>query len=168
MKQNTFILLAAAVLFSYDGNAQNTPRQQADKTQAAIKAAAPGSVPATATGYTMRAKIDGKSWTATSMMPPDYAGRIIGYNGKEYIGFPYSKSGLKVGMKTVFSEDEAVDLATNEKEAGGMWGGRKGEMEITKITGQWVEAKFFFTATSSRSKQKREVTDGFFRIPFPK
>ena len=129
----------------------------------------PGTVATIATGYTMRAKLDGKSWVAGAMMPPDYAGRIAGDHGKESISLPYSKDvrSLQVGNKRVFGEDNAVDLFTDEEEASGIWGGRKGEMEITKVTDQWVEGKFFFTATSTRSTQKREVTEGFFRIPFP-
>jgi hypothetical protein len=168
MRKNLLISSAVALLFFCQSQAQNTPKEQADKTQAAIKASIPGAVATTPTGYTMRAKIDGKNWVAASMMPPDVAGRIIGDIGKDYIGLPYDKDkrNMKVGKKTVFSEDEAVDLATSE--VGGIWGGRKGEMEITKVSQDWVEGKFFFTATSTRNSQKREVTEGFFRIPFPK
>lgn len=111
----------------------------------------------------MNAKLDGKYWSATSMMPPDVAGRIIGYNNGEYIGLPYDSRRLAVGKKDVFGEDNAVDLATNGKES--IWGGRKGEMEITKVSNGWAEGKFFFTAVGSRSGKTMEVTEGFFRIP---
>ena len=64
-------------------------------------------------------------------MPPEAAGRIIGYSGEEYIGLPYDKDEMLVGKKDIFSEDNAVDLSTTDEV--GMWGGRKGEMEITKV-----------------------------------
>lgn len=41
-----------------------------------------------ATANTMQAKIDGKEWVATSMVPPEAAGRIVGYYQDQYIGFP--------------------------------------------------------------------------------
>ena len=167
MKRTLFILTILTVLLSCNSNAQNG-KERADKTQATTKASLPGTVATTATGYTMRAKIDGKNWVANAMIPPETAGRIIGYLSKAYIGLPYNKDkrSMKAGKKTVFSEDEAVDLATSEP--GSMWGGRKGEMEITKVSQEWVEGTFFFTATSTRNNQKKEVTEGFFRIPFPK
>jgi len=165
MKQGVFnagiSLLMAAVLASCGGNGT----EQAKQTQSAIKSSVPGAVPTTATGYMMNAKLDGKYWSATSMMPPDAAGRIIGYNNGEYIGLPYNSRRLEVGKKEVFGEDNAVDLATNDKES--IWGGRKGEMEITKVGDGWAEGKFFFTAVS-RSGKTMEVTEGFFRIPLSK
>ena len=71
-----------------------------------------------------------------------------------------------MGKKIVFGENEAVDLATSDDI--GLWGGRKGEMEITKVDGDWAEGKFYFTGSSSRSKKTIEVTDGFFRISLAK
>jgi len=165
MKQRVFklsISLLLVAMLASCGNATETAKQ----TQSAIKASVPGAVPTTATGYMMNAKRDGKYWSATSMMPPDAAGRIIGYNNGEYIGLPYNSRGLVVGKKEVFGEDNAVDLATNDKES--IWGGRKGEMEITKLGDDWAEGKFFFTAIGSRSGKTMEITEGFFRIPLVK
>ncbi len=45
-----------------------------------------------------------------------------------------------------------------------MWGGRTGEMEITKVKDDWAEGTFYFTATASGTNKKIEVTEGFFRI----
>ena len=158
MKQTISILILATVL-SHCGNSD-----QAKATESAIKENIPGTVPTTADGYTMKAKLDGKDWAASSMMPPATGGRIIGYYDGEYIGLPYNKTYLVLGQKIVFGEDNAVDLSTKGDIS--MWGGRKGEMEITKVTGSWVEGKFFFTATSTRTNKTIEVTHGFFRIPF--
>ena len=43
---------------------------------------------------------------------------------------------IVVGRKFSFSEENA-DLTTNDD--AGVWNGRKGEMEITKVNSNWVE-----------------------------
>ena len=126
----------------------------------------PGSFPATVGGYTMTAKINGKDCKAYSMMPPDKTMQIVGfYNGDKYIGLPYNKEYFIVGKKILFSEHNA-DLTTNDDVQ--VWNGRKGEMEITKVNGKWVEGKFYFTGYSFDNKKTIEVTDGFFRIALDK
>jgi hypothetical protein len=163
MKQTISILLVAVLLSSCGNSDQNKALETAKDIQSAIK---PGTVATTAGGYTMRAKLDGKDWTATSLMPPEAAGRIIGYNNEEYIGLPYNSRYLVPGKKITFGDANAVDIATNDDT--GIWGGRKGEMEITKVDDNWAEGKFYFTATTSNSNKTLEVTDGFFRIPVGK
>ncbi|HTE34293.1 MAG TPA: hypothetical protein VK666_28130 [Chryseolinea sp.] len=163
MKQATSILLMAALLSSCGNSNQSKALEEAKDVQSVIK---PGTVATTAGGYTMTAKLDGKDWTATSLMPPEAAGRIIGYNNGEYIGLPYDRRDLVAGKKITFGEDNAVDLGTNED--AGIWGGRKGEMEIVKVDDSWAEGKFRFTATTSSSNKTVEVTDGFFRVPVGK
>ncbi len=79
---------------------------------------------------------------------------------------PYDNRDLVVGKKIISSEDDATDLATNDDV--GLWGGRKGEMEITKMDDNWAEGKFYFTGSTSRSNKTVEVTDGFFRISLAK
>jgi hypothetical protein len=160
MKQTISILLMAIFLSSCGNSDQSKALETAKDVQSAIK---PGTVATTTSGYMMRAKLNGKEWQATSLMPPEAAGRIIGYNNEEYIGLPYDRRYMVVGKKITFGEAEAVDLATNDDT--GLWGGRKGEMEITKVDDSWAEGKFFFTATTSNSNKTVEVTDGFFRIP---
>jgi len=121
-----------------------------------------GAIPATAAGFSMTAKINGKACKATAMMPPDKAEEIVGfYDGDKYIGLPYNKKNMVAGKK-IMLEDENADLTTNDNVQ--VWNGRKGEMIITKVTGQWVEGTFFFRAYSYDNKKTIEVTDGFFRI----
>jgi hypothetical protein len=162
MKKIISILMITTILHSCSNSEQKT----ADQVQTAIKENTPGSIPTAPDGYTMKAKLDGKKWDAVSMMPAEAAGRIIGYSYGEYMGLPYSNSDMVVGRKTMFGPDNAVDLSTNDN--AGMWAGQKGEMEITKVDDNWIEGKFFFTATSSGSGKTIEVTDGFFRIPVEK
>jgi hypothetical protein len=143
-------------------NSQQTAHQKAVAEKNAIEAARPGTIPAKAGGWSMTAKINGKAWSAVSLMPPEAAGRIIGYYKDEYIGLPYDKRNMVVGKKIIFGEGNAVDLSTSDE--AGFWGGRKGEMEITKADANWAEGIFHFTATTSGSAKTKEVTDGFFRI----
>lgn len=120
-----------------------------------------GVIPATAAGYSMTAKINGKDCKASFMMPADKAEQIVGfYSGDKYIGLPYRRTNMIPGKKINFS-DENADLTTNDNVQ--VWNGREGEMVITKVNGNWVEGKFFFTGYSYDNKKKIEVTDGFFR-----
>ncbi len=137
--------------------------EKAKEVQTAIKEMMPGTIATTSNGYTMKAKINGKQWTADAMMPPNAAGRIIGYNNGESIGLPYDIRDMRVGNKINFGEDNATDLMTNDDV--GMWGGRKGEMVIIKVDNQYAEGTFYFTGSTSRSNKTMVVTDGFFRIP---
>jgi hypothetical protein len=108
----------------------------------------------------MTAKIGGKDWSASSIISPEAAGRIVGDEDGQSISLPYDRRNMVPGDKTTFSHDNAVDLITNDDV--GLWGGYKGEMEITKVDENWAEGKFFFTGSSDA--KTIEVTEGFFRI----
>lgn len=153
-------LLLVATLLSCGSNEQTKAVEKAKESTGQMK---PGAVATSPQGYSLKATVNGNQWAASSMMPPDAAGRIIGYQSEEYIGLPFSKSSLAAGTRTVFGEEEAVDLALDDDVK--IYAGKKGGMEITKNDGKWAEGKFYFTATSSRSAKTIEVTDGFFRIP---
>ncbi|MEO5592285.1 MAG: hypothetical protein ABIR15_20600 [Chitinophagaceae bacterium] len=140
-------------------NSQQTVKEKAIAEKNAIESARPGTIPAKEGGWTMTAKINGKAWMATSLMPPEAAGRIIGYYKNAYIGLPYYH---KMGEKTNFGESNAVDLSIDGDD--NFYGGRTGGMEIIKVNGDWVEGIFHFTANSKGSSKIFEVTDGFFRI----
>ena len=128
----------------------------------ALNGLPPSAIPTSAGGYTMTAKINGKDCKALAMMPPDITGQIVGfYNGDKYIGLPYHKKDFVAGKKLLFSNENA-DLTTADDV--GVYGGRKGEMEITKVTSTYAEGKFFFTGYSYDNKKTIEVENGFFRI----
>ncbi len=166
MKQILSILATAALLSSCGGSDQAKAIEQEKQALSILKENTPGTIHVKDGGYTMTAKLDGKDWTAGSMMPQEIAGRIIGYNNGEYIGLPYDRRYLVPGKKIKFGEGNAVDLSTHDDI--GIWGSRKGEMEITKVDENMAEGRFFFTASSSRTNKTIEVTEGFFRILFPK
>jgi hypothetical protein len=162
MKKTISILLIATIFFSCGNSSQNKAIEQAKQIQSAIK---PGTVATTTDGYTMTAKINGEDWVASSMMPPDAAGRIVGYYNDQYIGLPYNKTNMVAGKKITIDENEAVDLSLN---SGCLWKDAKGEMEITKVDDNAAEGKFFFTAICSSTGKAVEITDGFFRIQVSK
>jgi hypothetical protein len=159
-----YAILSTVMLFLLGScNSQQTEaKKQAAAIKNAIAQTRPGTVATKEGSWTMIATINGKKWIAGSIMPPEAAGRIIGYYDEEYIGLPYDKRNMVVGKKITFREGNAVDLSTSDDI--GLWGGRKGEMEITKVNGDWVEGTFYFTGSTSQSDKTIEVTDGFFRI----
>ena len=129
----------------------------------------PGGAVATGDGsWTMTATINGKPWKAIYMYPAEASDRISGHAGDEMIGLPYSRAKMEVGKKEVFAEHNATDLFL--KDDIGFYGGRSGEMVITKVTGLWIEGTFHFTATTKLSNTAKpvEVTNGFFRIKLAK
>ena len=165
MKRAIIFLIAVPIISmsACNDGAQNEAVKQARQIQAAVKQATPGTVPTSENGYYMRAKINGKEWIAKDMLPNDKSDsrRILGENNGEAISFSLWMRGLKPGHKESFSEDNAVDLFTNDDV--GIWGGRKGELTITKIDDNVVEGSFYFTGSTARSDKTVEVTDGFFR-----
>jgi hypothetical protein len=99
------------------------------------------------------------------MFPPRMSGRIIGYYQQRSIGLPFNSGRLNVGDKETLKAGDVADLRfaiAGDDDDG--WGGYAGETEITKVTGNWAEGKFYFTATQHSSGKKVEVTNGFFRI----
>ncbi len=151
-----FVILILTCLFIIISAEKNIAQNHS------LKDLPPVAVATTTSGFSMTAKINGKVCTAFAMMPPDKAGQIVGfYDGDKYIGLPYHKKDFTVGKKLQFSNENA-DLTTMDDV--GVWGGRKGEMEITKVTGNYAEGKFFFTGYSYDNKKTIQVTDGFFRV----
>jgi hypothetical protein len=170
MKHSIFAVLAVLALFSLTScQAQTDAKKVAAQIKSTIEETMPGTLPTKEGGWTMKAKMNGKEWVASAMMPPDAPGRIIGYYNKESISFPFVRRDMVAGNKIRFSDHYAVDLFTNDET--GIWGGRTGEMVITKVNGNWAEGLFHFTATARNTTKTIEVTDGFFRIslmPNPK
>jgi hypothetical protein len=166
MKKTLIPLILVAVFSSCGNNEQDKVVSDAKEVQAAITEMRPGTIPTSDGGWSMKAKINGKEWVATSIMSPEAAGRIIGYYNDEYISLPYDRREMVVGYKNTFSENNAVDIFTSDEV--GLWGGRKGEMEITKVDENWAEGKFFVTGTSSGTDKTVEITEGTFRISMKK
>jgi hypothetical protein len=162
-------LLSSVLLILIMSSCQSQPDayKEALKTKNAIEAIAPGSIPTKAGEFTMTAKIDGRAWKASGMMPVEAAGRFIGSLGKEYISLPrFEKKFVRVGKKEVFGHDNAVDLAFGDAPV--YYSGYSGEMEVTKIDGEWIEAKFSISASNDRTSVPLKITDGFVRVKYEK
>jgi hypothetical protein len=153
-----FPLLIATALYSCGNTTQSKALEQANETQQAVQ---PGTIATSRGGYTMKATIDGKAWTASSMMPPDRAGRIVGYYNSQYIGLPYSKADMVPGKKIALGEDNAADLSLNN---GCLYKDLKGVINITKADATGVEGTFAFTTVCGATNKAVDVRDGFFRI----
>lgn len=164
MTHKILIPLLALLLTSCGNGQQKKATAVAKQIQAEFEENTPGTIATSATGFMMKAKIGGRAWVANTMLPPDDMARIVGYYHDESIGLPYDKRSFIVGNKIDFREDYAVDLFTDDDI--GMWGGYTGQMEITKVDGNWVEGSFYFTGSTFGSKETIEVTNGFFRVSF--
>lgn len=164
MKCFVFTMITIAVITACNGQPGGV-KKQAQQVKNAITEISPGTIPAQEGSWTITARINGKRWAATSVMPPEVTGRIIGYYEKEYIGLPYSKTDMIAGKKITINEDNAVDLSMND---GCLYTNPQGTIEITKADEQGAEGKFFFSNTCISTKKETIVTDGFFRILFTK
>jgi hypothetical protein len=102
-----FILTVALFLaFSCNNSAQTNPQKTAKQIQKSLKENSPGDVPTSDNGYYLKAKINGKDWTATGMMPTDKEESkiIAGDNNGESISFHLGMSYVEPGRKKKFSE----------------------------------------------------------------
>jgi hypothetical protein len=119
-------------------------------------------MPTKAGEWTMTAKINGKAWSASSIMPPAAAGRIIGYYKDQYIGLPGpEKRYAKAGKKWALGDSYSADILIND---GFNYNLGIGTMELTSVKDDWAEGSFSFTITSTDGKSTVKITDGFFRV----
>lgn len=163
-------LFFVVIMLAVNACGSSEAEKQAELIKKTMRDNTPGTIATSGDGYYLKAKVDGKEWKATHMMPDESTNstyyRVFGENDGESIGFTLSARNLQAGTIREFGEDNAADLMLNEEE-GGIYGGRKGEIQILKSDGKWVEGSFHFSANSSMSKTTHEVTEGTFRVPFP-
>jgi hypothetical protein len=162
----TLITLVFAVLFLTACNGQSSAIEDQKKIYKALdEMVARGMVPTTEGGYTMTATIDGKPWKAQAMYPVYMNGSIHACYAESTIDLPYDdhhkyKPGEKDnftndGHGPIFAPPGPFDLYTVHT----------GQMEITKVSGDWLEGTFYFTAVLQDNPSKKiEVTNGFFRV----
>ena len=158
--KNLLISFTSVLIITSCSSGQNNARNQAEKIKTAIVESSPGTIPTAEGGWAMTAKVNGKAWTATSLMPPEAAGRIIGYYNKEYIGLPYNKQNMRIG-KIALGEAEAADIFFIGV---GLSTTKNGEIEIIHADEQKAEGKFYFTCVENSTGKLIEVTDGYFKI----
>ena len=161
---NKLITLAFATLALAACNGQsNTLNDQQKVYKALDEMVARGMVATTEGGYTMTATLNGKPWKAQAIFPPAMSGQILGRYEESTIALPYWDQ-YKAGSKNNFSSPgRGVSFVAPGSDD--LWSANVGEMEITKVTPDWMEGRFYFTATSKDDANKKiEVTNGFFRI----
>ena len=162
------ITIFSICFFSCVSSGLDEAKQVADLASETSGRHSPGSIPTSDSHYYMKAKIDGKQWIASHMLPDqdENSSYIIihGENGEDYMDFQLWKRGIDPGKKILFDSDHVANLSLKNDPA--FWSGKKGEIEITWLDGQWMEGKFSYKATSSSSAKMIDVTEGFFRVPF--
>jgi uncharacterized lipoprotein NlpE involved in copper resistance len=165
MKLLITLTAAICILSACQNQQQSDAKKMMADIQSTVKANSPGFIATSKDQYWMSAKIDGKEWVAAAMLPVDKSDsrRIQGENNGESIGFYIWMRGLAAGKHIAFSDNKAADLMTNDDV--GIWGGRKGEVVITKIDNTALEGTFSFTGNTSSSSKTVQVTDGTFRVP---
>ena len=171
MKHFSLVIITTLLSFIFLSCGEPSPshaKELSGQIKQAVRENSPGTIATSEGGYFMKAKIDGRQWIASHMMPDEDINsnyiRIHGENGGDYMNFQLWKKGIKSGKKFPFDHDHASNLSL-EKDAG-FWEGTSGEIEITKLDGKWMEGKFAYKATSGISTNTIKVTEGFFRVPF--
>jgi hypothetical protein len=156
-----FICLTAILIFSCNDD-KTEAQKKAGEIASVVEQQSSGTKP-DADGIYLKATIDGKEWVAESITrdnPGNSSYRQVNGETPDYtISFQLWKP--NTGDKRPFSEDNVANLLSDD----GFFGGRKGQVTVTKADNTWIEGEFYFTATSTMSDKKYEVTNGFFRIP---
>jgi hypothetical protein len=164
MKKIFFILTSSILAISFiscNSQGKSDAVKQANDIQKMVKENSPGYT-STSADYYMKAKINGKSWSADEMMASDKAGRIVGKANGESISLPFELRYTKTGVITNFNT-HAVDIFMNDDVK--IWGGHQGKMMFTNVGNNYAEGKFYVTGTSTGSDKQLIITEGTFRIP---
>jgi len=114
----------------------------------------------------LKAKINGKGWAATEMMPDKYVSEILqisGSNGTSAIWIQLNKPAAGKTENLI-----QTDLNHYADEQFNMYMITSGKISVTKMNDQWVEGTFSFNATDKRSKKTVVVTEGSYKVPNPK
>lgn len=170
MNRSSLLLVFTCVLSACNGQ-QSDAKKLKNDIQATMKEHTPGSIATSATGYYMKAKIDGKDWEAVSMMPTEGIDRAIGYSEDgSYISLPGITKTVQQGFKLTLGKTYGADIYIKDDKSlidkdGNviLLDKQNGKIEITKRDGEWIEGTFYFTASSSKFDKKKQVTEGYFR-----
>lgn len=164
MNHTVLILLLAfiSLLVACQNTPQQKARQNANAIQEAMKKYGPPEVATSAGGYMMKAVIDGKPWTAKSMMEinPSNNEYIHGDDGNTQISFYIDRDHISVNKPRKFYTGHSADLSSGDN----LMSAKSGEWIITKADDKVIEGTFHFSASSAATGKKSEVTKGSFRI----
>ena len=164
MKNLLYISATGILLFIYSCNGSSDAQKKANEISNTLSQQSSDEEKPVADGAYMKATIDGKQWRASKTMtdnePSSSYKFVYGDSDDFTISFYIYKP--ETGNKRPFTENYAADFSTSDA----FFGGRKGELIITKADDEWVEGTFNFTAnsTSSGSSKVYEITNGSFRV----
>jgi len=168
MKQLFIACILSLVIYCTPAcnSAQSEAQNTADAIEKTMKENTPGAIATSENGYYMTAKIDGKDWSASHMIPDLSAESnnkmIRGEKDGDNITFQLWKQGIEVGKKRPFSETNSAGFLLAENPA--LMSGQSGEVVVTKYDDQWLEGTFHFIARENETGKEIQVTDGFFRV----
>ena len=121
----------------------------------------------------MRCSIDGKSWSATELIPDPETGsslyHLVGKTDDITIAFyvPGNRRYLLPGYTRKFGDGHNADFEkSNDDQV--FYGGDKGTYAITKVDDDGFEGTFNFVASPLTGSKTFQVTNGVFRFPFAK
>jgi hypothetical protein len=160
MRTLIVVILALGTMTACSGQTSKAVKDQQQVFAELEEMKAKGLMPAAEGGPFMTCLIDGKEWKATGLYPINFSERICGKYKSGYISFPVPD--LRPGNKHPLNDHWVVDFSPADDP--GIWDGKVGEIEITKIADGWVEGTFHFTATGLKEDQKMVITNGFFRV----
>ena len=166
---NPLLFLSILILFTKcNGQAGSAVEAQKLANEIREKTSVPGESPNT--NLFMKARIDGKEWTADKLIPDESKGsnnyRVTGSANGTSIGFYIYIPHIKVGDVSKFGENNAADFITDDENS--FYGGRTGKFTVTKLDNDGFEGTFVFTASTSSASKKYEVTEGQLRFPWVK
>lgn len=164
MKKTIFLAVGAAFFFCLSCTDQKSNENKKNKQTAAIQTGnqTPDNI-LNSEGPFMKALIDGKKWVATRTGPPYTNSDYVLVNGEtENISINFQIHKPANGLIEKFSENHAANFVNED----GFWGGKKGEVTVTRVDGKWIEGTFSFEATSTNinSGHLYKITGGEFRV----
>lgn len=164
MKKVSFAIIALILFisaFSCNSQSKTDAKKSAADITNMVKENSPGYTP-TSDQYYMRAKVNGKDWTADEFMVNDGGGIVGQTKDGEHFTLPFELRYANEGRITKF-ENYGMDIFMNDDVK--IWGGHQGEMVFTKVGDNFAEGKFYATGTAQDSDKQLKITDGVFRIP---
>lgn len=113
----------------------------------------------------LKAKIDGKDWTATKVSPDEYVSEILQMQGRN----GNTELWIQLNEPAAGKTDALVETDLNFYADGvNRYEIKAGKTTITKMDDNWVEGTFSFSATDESAHKTVRGTDGSFRVPNPK
>ena len=163
MKKLLYTCAAGILLSVFSCNSQTDTQKKANEISSTLDEQSAAEEKPDLNGAWLKATINGKKWEATKIGPfygPESNYKLVS-GATEDININFQIHKPTTGLKREFNNENMANFTIDAD----FFSGRKGEMNVTKADGQWIEGTFYFTATSTYTSKTYEVTNGSFRIP---